>query len=507
MYALCSVLAAPAHSAPLRPGASDPTFGVDGWIALPGFTSLGGLAVQQDGRVLATGARGTHLAVARLMPDGRLDRAFGSGGVAEVVGSGTSEGVAVLVQPDGAIVAGGTVLSERGSRSTRVVRLTEAGALDPQFATDGVASLPEPLADLALQPDGRLLVAVDVAHPGVWRLGQDGAPDPSFGRSGRADVDLGHGAGHLEAVALQSDGSIVVAGWWDADHCDGPYCTTVREAGLARLRPTGSADPSFGAEGVVQTWDEWIGDLAIQPDDHIVAGAGGWSAARRFEPDGAPDPAFGTGGYAEALATSLAVDAVALQPDGAILVVGGRPEPSVIRYRPDGGLDRGFGGGAARLDRERGTGDAWTLAALDDGRVVVGGRSGFVGQYLTEDAVRLDLRVNGDAGPVVLRSGAGAVVAASIEPGVLAGTPHEVWLVAQTPQGPFSYVWASRSWQPGTHALVSGPLVRVVDAVVFDAFAPDEGVYHLTLQVDDVRDGVQGPDAYSDSVVVMVAPP
>ena len=122
-------------------------------------------------------------------------------------------------------------------------------------------------------------------------------------------------------------------------------------AGAAQAVP-GNLDPSFGSGGVAATR---IGSsasaqaLALQPDGKIVEA--GWSvdgtdgvfALARYAPDGTLDRSFGSNGTTTtAWGTHAQGEAVALQPDGKIVVAGQifyQAKFALARYTPDGSLD------------------------------------------------------------------------------------------------------------------------------------------------------------------------
>jgi len=153
--------------------------------------------------------------VARLRSNGALDPDFGGGGKVTLPGGGSAN--AVLVAPDRKIVVAGNAA---GSQMMSVTRLNPNGSLDATFDADGTATIDVgSMADLAndavLQPDGRIVVAgysqgdEDVA---VARLNTDGSLDATFSTDGKATVDFGGIATFGNAVALQPNGRIVVAG-------------------------------------------------------------------------------------------------------------------------------------------------------------------------------------------------------------------------------------------------------------------------------------------------------
>lgn len=210
-----------------------------------------------------------------------------------------------------------------------------------------------------MQPDGKVVLAGYA--PGasgegisfaVARLDRDGTPDATFGQGGRVRVNFGSGNDQAYAVALQSDGRILVAGFADVG--------TNRDFGLARLNVNGSLDASFGTNGKVTTSIGAAADrayaLLVQPDGKIVLGgtsdAGSTTgldfALARYTASGQLDPGFGTGGKVTTAvakgSTSDTVYALALH-EGRIFAAGGETDFMLAKYTAAGALDTTFGAG------------------------------------------------------------------------------------------------------------------------------------------------------------------
>jgi uncharacterized delta-60 repeat protein len=179
-------------------------------------------------------------------------------------------------------------------------------------------------------------------------LARAGSLDPSFGSMGRVTTSFPAGAAWGNALAIQADGKIVVAG-----SVDGTFA-------LARFNPDGSLDGSFGSSGLVTTsfaeGDAAGNALAIQANGLIVAAgsAGGKFALARYTIDGSLDGSFGSSGQ---LTTWFAggrawANAVTIQTDGKIVAAGGDGRKfALARYDADGALDNRFGGdGTVRTD-------------------------------------------------------------------------------------------------------------------------------------------------------------
>ena len=198
------------------------------------------LAVQSDDKLVAAGViypdgSTGQLVVVRYTATGSLDKTFNGKGYFVLAPAGISSGASsVALQPDGKIVVVGTSNSIDTAHDMFVARFNANGTLDTGFAggngyvrldIGGGASLTsEDGNGVAIQPDGKIVVAGreftsgvgDLSRVLVARLNANGTLDSTFGAGG---FKLGAplpGTGYHSfwgyAVALQSDGSIIVAG-------------------------------------------------------------------------------------------------------------------------------------------------------------------------------------------------------------------------------------------------------------------------------------------------------
>ena len=185
----------------------------------------------------------------------------------------------------------------------------------------------------------------------VARYLSSGALDPSFGAGGVQRVDFGGRSDQANALAVQSDGKIILAG-----HSGGAIA-------VARLAADGrSLDTSFGDNGdgeevvPVSSLGSDAADVAIDGDGRIVVAgtsktnSGGDYAVLRLTSGGRPDPDFGSGGvvktdvrFNDDVAAGLAI-----QDDGKIVVAGhSGTDTAVTRYLSSGGGGGGGGGGGS----------------------------------------------------------------------------------------------------------------------------------------------------------------
>jgi uncharacterized delta-60 repeat protein len=246
--------------------------------------------------------------------------------------------------PNGTIVASG----ESGLQ-----RFNANGGSRPLAGGDD----PSQLQAVAIQPNGKIVTVGNYVYYDseygdflVQRYNPDGTPDDTFGTDGEVLTDFG---GHVDAatsVALQPDGKIVVAGYTaQTDSEDAP----ATDFAVARYDPDGTLDPTFSGDGK-QTTDlagiDIANGLAIQANGKIVIGgsADGDLAAARYMPNGAPDASFSGDGVTRAGfidPNGLGGQAVALQPNGRIVVAGGQNgEFTLARFSAHGSLDQSFSG-------------------------------------------------------------------------------------------------------------------------------------------------------------------
>jgi uncharacterized delta-60 repeat protein len=387
-------------------GDLDPSFGTGGKV-LTDFAgssdSVADLVLQPDGKIIAGGKAGPQGALARYNPDGSLDPSFGSGGK---LTSDLGVVYALALQPDAKIVsAGSTEAGLAPAGDFALARYNPDGSLDTSFGSGGTVTTDFfGLADAALgavliQPDGKI-IAVGVAQRGVAanefalaRYNPDGSLDASFGTGGKVTTDFPNQFGSGNAVAgaaiLQPDGKIVAGG--TAHDMFGQFY----DFALARYNPDGSLDASFGAAGRVTTDigdTDSIASLALQPDGKIVAAGTAFDedfTIARYNSDGNLDPGFGSGGLAGATFTGLggefAAD-VAIQQNGKIVAVGRAAafvgsdilfRFALVRLTADGSLDSSFGSGGKLTTDFGAESEAGASAVLiqPDGRIVAGGDS------------------------------------------------------------------------------------------------------------------------------------
>jgi len=243
---------------------------------------------------------------------------------------------------------------------------------------------------------------------------QAGHLDPTFGNGGIVTTDFGvqtssSNVATPNAVVIQSDGKIVVAGAI-------PGSNGFPIAAVARYNTNGSLDASFGSSGIVSTAsieDTPFTSVAVQSDGKIVAVAGGFTAfVARYTSTGTLDSTFGTNGIVQlSEINGPSPSGVAIQSNGDILVA----NRNLFRLLSDGQLDTTFGSNGAA----RNAGYAATaVAILPNGEILTSSTevaSGFICRYQSNGALDTMFGINGQlptpsTAPGVALSGTGDVI-------------------------------------------------------------------------------------------------
>ncbi len=309
----------------------------------PNIGSVGGIAVQPDGKILLGGST---VRLGLFLADGTREVAF-----APTI-NGLVNGIAV--QADGKIVIGGTFNTVGGVTHSRLARLNADGSLDAGFTLNASSDV----SCLTLQADGKLLVGGEFTSFGaagtrlfIARLNADGSLDAGFNPGTN---------GPVRSIAVQADGKILLGGNFF-------QVGGVSRNGVARLNSDGSLDAGWnpGVSGEVRS-------VSVQADGRIVVGGffttvGGFFPANRI----ARLNANGTIDFGFNPNANSSVFACVLQVDGKILVaggfttIGGIARNRLARLNADGTLDAAFNPSSS--------GTVSAVAIQADGKIFVGG--------------------------------------------------------------------------------------------------------------------------------------
>ena len=366
----------------------DITFDTDGLVTTAISTAADNLlsiALQSDGKIVAAGTATItgvqRFALVRYNNDGSLDNTFGTAGIVTTVipGSTMDGALAVAIQSDGKIVAGGYTLNT--TADFVVIRYNTNGTLDTGFDSDGIAIAPVGAghdfgSSILIQTDGKIVLAgyaqiSAVKNFGLARFNANGSLDNTFDTDGVTITAFGTADSEIKSIAIQTDGKILATG------------TGSDGFALARYNADGSLDNTFDVDGKITSNAGTGKSVVLQTDGKIVAvvDANKVFGLVRYTPNGILDNTFGTSGK---VITQFVGDAVSsslvLQPDGKIIVAGYSFTPTSLldfalaRYLTNGNLDTSFGTGG-KLYTEMGAGGngITSLALQADGKIIAGG--------------------------------------------------------------------------------------------------------------------------------------
>lgn len=366
-----------------------------------------------------------------LIAHGNLDRSFSSCGRVETSFGIDSTAKAITVQPDGKMIVAG-YSDMNGQNTFALVRYNTDGTVDKSFGYDGIALTKFGANEKAsgaqavmIQPDGKIVAAGftnAIKNTFRWclaRYNQDGSLDTTFfgGRGimpGTVINTFGgiDDASQVHALAMQPDGKIVAAGI----SVMGDQVVFA----LARYNHDGSLDLNFNKDshgsipGIIRTdfgslhkKDDRAYAVMVQPDGKIVAGGSSYVsgcktfALARYLADGSLDASFYNPGFSKVHGTVIAsfaggetnaaIKALLIQADGAI-VAGGYTNschmPSdnlrfaLARFLPCGQLDASFGADGMSIipgtvvtsfGPQEGSSQINSMVMQSDGKIVAGG--------------------------------------------------------------------------------------------------------------------------------------
>ena len=275
-----------------------------------------------------------------------------------------------------------------GQNDLMVVKLKANGTVDTSFATNGVYRLNyqndyDQANAVALQADGKILVAGDISsggafHGAIIRLNADGSLDTTFGSGG---IKLHHLSSAQDKIndILVTDSGIYLG------YLKGVNGTVVNRASVCKILANGNLDTSFGVNGVLDfnytsgASDEEL-KLLQDASNRLVAqyyssfSGGSKVKVIRFSTAGSIDTSFGTGGVYEYQQNDSSCN---MRVIGNTLVLSGRNSGAGIvlrKLKENGQLDTSFGtSGVVTFDKNNSR--AEDVVIHDDGKITVAGSS------------------------------------------------------------------------------------------------------------------------------------
>jgi uncharacterized delta-60 repeat protein len=373
-----------------KAGTLDSSFGVNGKVITSselGYLEITAATHLSDGSIIVAGNDGSldglgGMLAMKYSPDGLLDSSYGNNGLAVIYGTGI--GWAVAAQPDNKVIIAGYSAEMFGPYYVNVARLNANGSIDSSFASIGfIQSLASDFGRaIAIQTDGKILITGDHrSNATTLRYLPDGTPDKSFGNNGVVETEFGNSISSGNTILIQPDNKIVIAGRTD------------KELLLGRYNTDGSLDETFGNKGKIlyniSNGVDVIEDIALQLDGKIVAVGSTFSLfgdtsntiVLRYMPDGSLDKNFGINGLTiYKMSTKTNLESVALQKDGKIITAGKTEDIAGLhvhflaeRYDTNGIIDSTFGNDGYQIT-EMDESDAAHAALLQkNGKIVLAG--------------------------------------------------------------------------------------------------------------------------------------
>jgi uncharacterized delta-60 repeat protein len=402
-----------------RNGTVDTHFGNHGFSPVANLTSVENvvMVVLRDGKILLSGDVGddtdTVSNVYRLLPNGKLDKTFGTDGLAAISTSpqiSQIEGMAVDAR-GGLLLAGSVTKVDSHNLTSEdqefsLVRLNRNGTRDTHFGTDGqtmtdfggdvTSESPSGAVatSLLLQKDGKIVIAGrewPQSKLAVARYTADGNVDPTFASTGLETLGTANWEGSSPIIlAQQSDGKLLI-----------PLI-----GGVARLTVSGALDTSFGNAGtaalpITQPGLSGLQSVVLQTDGKIVGFGDGFitgsnnSLVARFNADGTADSTFAAGGIAVSN-SSFDQSGVALGgytgPKGSIVAL---TDVGVMRFTSSGKLDPTFGHQGTTWNPNGITGQIDASALQKDGKIIVAGSELAVDPTLPAEAAVVRYNADG----------------------------------------------------------------------------------------------------------------
>lgn len=408
-------------------GSIDPTF-VFNAIELDAHQFI----VKQNGKIVYVGMQQNGMQnVAQLNSDGSQDNTF----YMNPAGNGYFTTTTLLELLNGKILVAGDIDEYNGTSLENLLMLNADGTIDNSFNFATNSNTLPYVTDVALQSDGKILVAFSVGiyasnineyMGSIVRLHPDGSIDTTFPLrisneptaitvlsnqdivvqtkntnvanqaqidgvakydvNGNRDIAFNNGLGFsamVRAMLVQPDGKILLGG--DFDHYNGTNANKI-----VRMQPDGTKDETFSVTSAIT---QTVNALALLPDGKIMAGGQfssntGNQGLLRLHPDGSADDSF-----ISPLSGTNRVNALVALPNGKVLVGGwflvthqNRSYQNMIRLNADGTLDTSF---FDQTDNTVGFNNPVNMIVTQpDGKILVGGS--FTGFYLCNICTGMD---------------------------------------------------------------------------------------------------------------------
>src|SRR5436190_4640397 len=345
-------------------------------------TSVYSITIQPDGKILVTGSFRQAGGQPR-MGIARLDPITGQADFFNPQPTPTYNAppvASIALEPDGEIIAGGGFAGIGGQQRARIARLDPATALADSFDAHLAYDLKGNIGDInavAIQPDGKIVVAGSFTGLGGQSRNHVARLDPATALADSFNANLPHQSSFVKSVALQADGKILIGGGF----------TTINSQTrnrIARLEIDGKLDQTLNLNmagiDVLATAFQPDGKILIGGNFTMILGANRRYIAR-LNRDGTLDPTFDPN-------AGPPVHAIAVQADGKVLVggqflsLGGVPRNRIARIDAITGQPDSFNPNSNAVVR--------SIAVEADDEILVGGDFTNIGAQTRKYIARLN---------------------------------------------------------------------------------------------------------------------
>ena len=352
------------------------------------------ITIQDDGKIVVAGTiEDYEFAIVRYNADGSPDNKFGKDGkqIAHLSDYERNESSSIAIQTDGKILVAGFAEKEGRLSDFALVRFKTNGSLDSSFSDDGwqttdFDSLNNTADFVAIQDNGKVVVAGASSIPGqsvrgnvcIARYNANGSLDNTFNDNGKINRALSFKEGNTEytSAAIQKDGKIVAAGHTQK-------AINEQEYFVIRYNVDGSIDSNFASNGK-QTVGLEIAAIAIQPDGKILVQSGKSGdeviySLSRYNTNGRLDSSFADDGI---LSQDFQITSLDVQNDGKIVVEGfGSVQENnilkLVRYNSDGTIDSSFSNDGTRNVDFLSASPNDAIAIQSNGKILAAGITGY----------------------------------------------------------------------------------------------------------------------------------
>ena len=351
------------------------------------------------GDFIAMGATRVSGGLVRLNVDGIVDNTFNAGSGPFATINPKKSVNTLAVQSDGKILAGGSFTQFNGQPANKLIRLNTDGSTDNGF-TVAAGSTDNSIQAIAVQPDGKIVVAGyftvfgGAAFKGIVRLNSNGSFDNTFTPPAIEFLGSGNGDARVGLI-IQSDGKIIMGS--QHSHVGGvarPY--------LVRLNSNGTEDVSF-TTNLGTGFDNHITTVALQSDGKIIVGGrftkvNSTTANRnqiaRLNTNGTLELSFNTN---VGFNSGNSVQAAKIIAGDKILVSGDfqNPQRRLLRLNSDGSVDNSFITGSGFETTAGGYANLTNINVQSDNKIIT---TGLFEKY--NGSVRLNLARLTDLGAI-----------------------------------------------------------------------------------------------------------